>query len=494
MVGIDFCRHRTRVPRQPRGESESALEFGQNAGRMTNQPPDRDRLIDDLTEFVQAGYRVGEAEALLASLKVLTDLIVVGGPDRPRGVLAWSKRLESIRSVLRSIAEEEVRSALGEEYAEVTIRLFRLDKKKPMVRSAHVALNPLQDELGEVFGVRRRVFVEKHRDPILEVIADALIQREQAAMAPDDLEEPGDTEEVVADAEAAPEQSAPEEDGDEDEEATDAPSSAEPADTGQPPTDEAPSEPEQEPPGELPPPASLQASRPRRLSGTARALILMVSLIAVAAVALLIIRNQSSESGQPKSEKAQQSQTSRQPTAAAPNKDALTAPAVPPIDFTAEVIRWCYCGDKETLESQIKLKPRFVNHSSRRVDLRTGGSARLGLAIDAKSSLNRSWITPTHPRYRRFGKWLVVPPNAPGDLVSTTMFETHWEPTSLPPFGKYLNPGHYEGDLVFNVPPDLSVGGHRMRLAYRLHNGDLYFPRKGAAGQWRGYRKAGSTF
>jgi hypothetical protein len=462
---------------------------------MINQLPDQGLLFDDLTTFVQAGYRIGEAETSLASLKALTDLRVVGGPERPRGVLGWGKRLETIRSVLRSIAEDEVRSALGDEYTEVTIRLFRLDRKKPMTRIAHVALNDLQDELGDVFGVKRRVFVDKHRRPILEVIADALIQREQAAMATDDLEEPGNTEEVAAD--AAPEQSAPEEDGGEDEAAADSASGVplppEPADTEQPPADEAPPEPEQEPLGELPPPVPGQASRPHRLSGTARALILMVSLIAVAAVALLLVRSQSSESGKPEAEATQQARTSPQP-AAAPSKDPSNAPAIPPIDFTAEVVNWCYCGDSDTLESQIKIKPRFVNHAARRVDLRTGGSARLGLAINAKSSSDRSWITPTEPRYRRYGKWLVVPPNAPGDLVSTTMFETHWEPASLRLFGEYLDPDHYEGDLVFNVPPDLSVGGHRVRLAYRLHSGDLYFPRKGAAEQWHGYRKAGSTF
>lgn len=471
---------------------------------MNSQPPDKDLLIGDLTAFLQAGYRIGDAEASLTSLKVLTDLRVVGGPDRPRGVLAWGERLESVRSLLRSIAEDEVRAALGEQYAEVTIRLFRLDKKKPMTRLAHVALNDLQDKLGEVFGVRRRVFVEKHRLPILEVIADALIRREQEAAIPDDaLEEPNDAEEIAGDAETKPMQPSPDEDDGEEEDAMSSEPEIDPlpdaADGERPALDESSSQsPGPEPSEELPstplavavspttsPPA--REPRPQRLHGTARALILVVSLIAVAAVALLVIRNQSSDPGQPKSETARQAKTSPQPAVSAPSKDAANAPSVPPIDFTAEVVNWCYCGDEETLESQIKIKPRLVNHSPRRIDLRTGGSARLGLAIYANASSDRSWITPTEPRYRRYGKWLVVPPNAPGDLVSTRMFETHWDRISLrPSVGEYLDPDHYEGDLVFNVPPDMVLSNFNVRMAYRLHNGDLYFPQKGARLHWRG--------
>lgn len=480
---------------------------------MSSKPPDRDLLIGDLTAFLQAGYRVGDAEASLTSLKVLTDLRVVGGPDRPRGVLAWGERLESVRSLLRSIAEDEVRAALGDQYAEVTVRLFRLDKKKPMTRLAHIALNDLQDELGGVFGVRRRVFVEKHRLPILEVIADALIRREQEAAIPDDaLEESNDAEEIADDAEAQPIEPSPEENDGEDEDAMSSEPEIDPppdvADGERPTLDESSSESSAPEPSEdlpstplavaVPPPTTSPPTgepRPQRLRGTARALVLVVSLIAVAAVALLVIRNQSSDPGQPKSETARQAKTSPQPAVPAPSKDSANTPSVPPIDFTAEVVNWCYCGDEETLESQIKIKPRLVNHSARRIDLRTGGSARLGLAIHANASSDRSWITPTEPRYRRYGKWLVVPPNAPGDLVSTTMFETHWNRISLRPVvGKYLDPDEKEGDLVFNVPPDLAVGGYRVRMAYRLHNGDLYFPRKGAAEQWHGYREEGSTF
>jgi hypothetical protein len=204
-------------------------------------------------------------------------------------------------------------------------------------------------------------------------------------------------------------------------------------------------------------------------------------LIAVAAVVALVLRGHEQNSDQPRSETArQQSETSPPPLVVVPNDK------VPAIDFTAEVVHWCYCGDEETLESQIKIKPRFVNHSARRVDLRTGGSARLGLAIYAKASSDRSWITPTDPRYRRYGKWLVVPPNAPGDLVSTRMFETHWDRVVLKPFGEYLDPDHYEGDLVFNVPSDLLITDFNVRLAYRLPSGDIYFPRKGAQVYWRG--------
>lgn len=471
-------------------------------------PPNKEQLIREISQFCNVGYVVRTKS--LKALGGLIELEIVGGPARPEGVMEWRERRETLRSILREIANNEVRAALGDAHAKATIRLFRLDIPRPVERHIQENLNDLQDDLLD--GVRRKAFVEEERPVIFEVIAEALIQREQDAQAakrPGDLdEEPDSAKEIGPEASAGEVDQVPEPDevDDEDEEATD----AEPGGSSQPEFEEVASEAEQaneipaeakpferEPSEELPPtplavavppttPPPAREPRPQRLRGTARVLILVVSLIAVAAVALLVIRNQSSDSGQPKPEAKQQATTSPQPAASAPSKDSASVPAVPPIDFTAEVVNWCYCGDEETLESQIKMKPRFVNHSARRIDLRTGGSARVGLAIYAKASSDRSWITPTSPRYRRYGKWLVVPPNAPGDLVSTRMFETHWTRTSLRPFGEYLDPDHYEGDLVFNVPPDMVLRNFNVRLAYRLHNGDLYFPQKGAFLNWQG--------
>jgi hypothetical protein len=162
-----------------------------------------------------------------------------------------------------------------------------------------------------------------------------------------------------------------------------------------------------------------------------------------------------------------------------------TPAAAPLVEFSAHVERWCYCGSSETGEAQIKIKPRLVNHSSRRVNLRTGPSARLVLAIYAPGS-SRRWLSPTRPRYRASGKWLMVPSNTPGHLLSPTSFESHWSRSSLRPFGTYFDPDSHEGDLVFNVSPDLSLHGSNVRLAYRLHNGNAYFPAGGDFWQWRG--------
>jgi hypothetical protein len=450
----------------------------QNAGGMAHDEiPDKRLLVADLKQLAQIGYRVGRTRQI-AKVELLVRLRMVGGPDLPSGPMEWHKRRESIRALLGSIADTEVPKVLDEKYAEATRTLFRLDKPRPLETQS--TLNELQAELSEFFGeTDDRGFLKHHRELLLEVIADALIQRETEATPADELEEQLDEEASTPASE------------DEDQAAAAPP--PEPIET----------EPSASPPI-LPPARDLapetDAPQSRRLSWTAGVMIGVLSLIAVAALVLLVIRNQPSESEEPKAATAPESSTAPQeratpePASATPREKDSVASGEPTINFTAEVVKWCYCGDFDTQESQIKMKPRFANHSARKVDLRTGGSARLGLAFYAKSSSDRSWITPTEPRYRRYGKWIVVPPNAPGDLTNPTMFETHWEPTSLRPFGEYLDPDFYEGDLVFNVPPNLSVGGYRVRLAYRLRSGDLYFPRKGAAGQWRGYEKEGSTF
>lgn len=464
-------------------------------GMAHDQVPDKRLLMPELRQLALIGYRVGRAERI-SQVELLVRLRIAGGPGLPSGTMGWHKRRESIRSLLASIADCEVRKVLDEKYAEATRTLFRLDKPRPLETQSN--LNDLQAELSEFFGeTDERGFLNHHRKMLFEVIAEALIQREEEAMRSDDLEEPPDREEAPPVTQLGDEAMSTTADGkmEDDGENEEAAPPPEPTEA------EVEEEPDERPPAAPPVRASAgdlapegRASRPRPFSWTASALIGVVLSIAVAALILLVLRSQSSDSGQSKSETTRQAQTSPRTAASAPAKDTSTAPAVPPTDFTAEVVNWCYCADSETLESQIKLKPHFVNHAARKVDLRTGGSARLGLAFYAKSSTDRSWITPTEPRYRRYGKWLVVPPNAPGDLTSPTMFETHWEPASLRPFGEYLDPDFYEGDLVFNVPPSLSVGGNRVRLAYRLRSGDLYFPRKGAARQWRGYRREGNTF
>jgi hypothetical protein len=445
---------------------------------MYDRIPDKRLLVADLKQLAQIGYRVGRARQI-SQVEMLVRLRIAGGPNLPSGTMEWHRRRESIRSLLASVADTEVPKVLDEKYAEATRTLFRLDEPRPL--EAQSTLNDLQAELSKSFGeTDKRGFLKHHRRLLLEVIAEALIQREEVATPADQLEEQLDDE--LDEGMSRP---ATEEDEGDDWEAA-------------PPLE--PTETESMPEGESDLEPETNASRSRGFSWTAGALLGILSLMAVAAFVLLVVRNPSSESDEPKAATAPESsaapreEATPQRASAAPPEEAPRAPAVPPVDFTAEVVKWCYCGDFDTRESQIKMKPRFANHSARKVDLRTGGSARLGLAFYAKSSSDRSWITPTEPRYRRYGRWIVVPPNAPGDLTNPTMFETHWEPTSLRPFGEYLDPDFYEGDLVFNVPPNLSVGGYRVRLAYRLRSGDLYFPRKGAAGQWKGYEKEGSTF
>jgi hypothetical protein len=417
----------------------------QNAGGMAHDEiPDKRLLVADLKQLAQIGYRVGRAQQI-AKVELLVHLRIAGGPDLPSGTMEWHKRRESIRALLGSVADIEVPKVLDEKYAEATRILFRLDKPRPLEPEAQNTLNELQAELSKFFGeTDERGFLKHHRELLLEVIADALIQREEEAIAPEELEEQLDDKE-----------SAPASQGEGDDEDLEADPPPEPIET----------DPEHEEESDELPPASppvlpvahdlapeTDTPRSRRFNWTAGILIGVLSLIAVAALVLLVIRNQPSESEEPKTATAPESSTAPQeeatpePASATPREKDSAASAVPQIDFTAEVVRWCYCGDFDTRESQIKMKPRFANHSARKVDLRTGGSARLGLAFYAKSSSDRSWITPTEPRYRRYGKWIVVPPNAPGDLTNPTMFETHWEPTSLRPFGEYLDPDFYEGD------------------------------------------------
>jgi hypothetical protein len=153
------------------------------------ESPDKETLIREITKFCRIGY-ITDSQPL-RDLDTLFLLRILGGPAQPDSVLEWRERRDTLRSVLRKIAKDEVRAELGTEYEEATLKLFRLDEKNPLHRSDQESLNDVQDGL---LGLNRKKFVEEERPVIFDVIADALLRREREKWEAD---QPGETPECI---------------------------------------------------------------------------------------------------------------------------------------------------------------------------------------------------------------------------------------------------------------------------------------------------------
>jgi hypothetical protein len=147
------------------------------------QPLSKAQLVLELQTLCgKIGYRVGKADSL-SRVPGLIGLKIVGGPALPNGGQEWRERRESLRSLLRDVASNEVKSILGVKYRDAAIQIFRLDKKKPLERTAHKTLGEIEAPLDAKFGQEPggREFYKYHRPRLLEVIAEALIEREEGA-------------------------------------------------------------------------------------------------------------------------------------------------------------------------------------------------------------------------------------------------------------------------------------------------------------------------
>jgi tRNA A-37 threonylcarbamoyl transferase component Bud32 len=143
---------------------------------------------------------------------------------------------------------------------------------------------------------------------------------------------------------------------------------------------------------------------------------------------------------------------------------------------------WCYCEINS--ETQIKVKPRLRNTSRRRVSVRPGPKSPIVLAIPARGVSTRWKSAPkTRPRFRRAGKWLLIPPNVDGDISDDpgVPFATHWGINSLAPGETYFDPAVKQGDLVFSVPRNPP---RSLRLAYKEPGKKMYLPAKGKSSRW----------
>jgi len=143
--------------------------------------PNEVQLDKELQVLAEIGYQEGSADSLhrvpgLMGLAVLDEATPTGG------AMAARRRFDALRSELRDIAETEVRAELGKQYQDAAIELFYLDKKKLLPRGKH-SLTKIQKKLNKDFGWAEsgRTFQIKHRPELFEVIAKALIQREQEA-------------------------------------------------------------------------------------------------------------------------------------------------------------------------------------------------------------------------------------------------------------------------------------------------------------------------
>ncbi|MGE5335864.1 MAG: hypothetical protein ACM3JL_00380 [Nitrososphaerota archaeon] len=172
---------------------------------IAGQPLSKAQLALELQTLCgKIGYRAGKADSL-SRVPGLIGLKIVGGPALPNGGLEWRERRESLRSLLRDVASNEVESILGVKYREAAIKIFRLDKKRPLEPSAHKKLGEIEDSLDKKFGQEAggREFYNHHRRHLLEVIAEALIQREEQARQE---EEQPDASTEAEEAEACPPQ------------------------------------------------------------------------------------------------------------------------------------------------------------------------------------------------------------------------------------------------------------------------------------------------
>lgn len=124
-------------------------------------------------------------------------------------------------------------------------------------------------------------------------------------------------------------------------------------------------------------------------------------------------------------------------------------------------------------DTQVKIKPSITNHTGHSVDISAGADGPIYLAIEAQKNRARDWPAPasTDPLFVRSGRFLLIPANDPGAVVSfPPSFATYWSRTSLGPGETWFDPdgpdrATRDNDLVFSVPSSLSGS---VALAYKV--------------------------
>lgn len=173
----------------------------------------------------------------------------------------------------------------------------------------------------------------------------------------------------------------------------------------------------------------------------------------------------------------------------AARKPHTSPPPPPPPPLVSPAVRigvvtWCYCDTGN--EHQIKIKPRITNLSRQTVSIAPGPDSDVFLMILDRGG--RNWVSPLdRNRYRRYGKYLLIPPNPNGVYatsfpVSPTEISrseaTHMDqdvlPAGAPPF---WSPATKVRDYVFSVPANPDVFGivykDPGRLAYTTAAGSV---------------------
>lgn len=144
--------------------------------------PSEERLVVELPTLCDIGYQSGGAHSL-RRVPGLVKLTIAGGPTPPESAVEWRERRDKLRAVLKEIATAEVAHRLGEQYEQAALKVFRLDAKQPLAYPQRPTLTEIQDCLTEDFGEppSTRGFVENHRQELFKVIAESLVEREEAA-------------------------------------------------------------------------------------------------------------------------------------------------------------------------------------------------------------------------------------------------------------------------------------------------------------------------
>jgi hypothetical protein len=434
----------------------------------------RGLLVLELREYARLGYEPHKADSLRRT-PTLIGLSIIGGPEMPTDWKEWKERREQLRNALKEVVDKDLPKALGDPRdIEATTKLLRLDMRQPAERN----LGTVHDEIDrEVFPDRGETHFKRYRmDTALEAVADALLTRESRAVAetskgsPRGSKRPAATSTTKRKASAAEKERRP-------------PDKIAKGQARKRPRKKRPVSSKTAPTPKPPDTDQVHQSNGERRSGRftriAVAGFVVALVLGLGTLAAIRLRDGTQKRTGHLSAPPRPTQTD-EPRQSDPIIVVPPLSNAKPVKLSAEVRHWTYEGDIDTYEAQIKIKLRLVNDSARSVDLRTGANARLALAVYAASTDRRRWLSPTRPRYRRSGKWLLVPPNVPGHLLSSTSFESHWSATQLSPHDKC------KGDLVFNVPPDIPLTGYNVRLAYRLPNGHIYFPLGGEFIRWQG--------
>lgn len=125
-----------------------------------------------------------------------------------------------------------------------------------------------------------------------------------------------------------------------------------------------------------------------------------------------------------------------------------------PVDLS--VVAWCACGGPDG-QLQVKIKPSLTH--------RSGGDASIGVGnfrlvvagadVAGWSGLTAAGQAPFVLPDDKLGEVAYIPANKDGwsqRLGDAWTFATHWDASTLPAGGRYLDEGVKRGDLVFYVP------------------------------------------